>query len=94
MDFILFIAYFGLMNIVGFLTMGIDKSSAKRHELRISEKTLLTVAALGGAAGSWIGMEFFRHKTKHAKFTVLVPLFLAVQLIVFFLLNMKYKFFA
>ena len=94
MDYILFIAYFGLMNIAGFLTMGIDKSSAKRHELRISEKTLLIIAALGGAAGSWIGMELFRHKTKHAKFTVLVPLFLAIQLIAFFLLNMKYQFFA
>ena len=47
---------------------------------RISEKALLGVAAIGGAFGAFFGMETFRHKTKHAKFKILVPVLMAVHL--------------
>ena len=57
-----------IMSIVGFIAMGIDKSKAKRNAWRIPEKTLLMIAFLGGGAGVWLGMEVFRHKTKHSQF--------------------------
>ncbi|NLZ83956.1 MAG: DUF1294 domain-containing protein [Clostridiales bacterium] len=62
------------MSLVDFVIMGIDKHKAKTNQWRISEKTLLLVAFIGGGIGSAIGMKFFRHKTKHPKFTTLVPL--------------------
>ena len=62
------------MNLLSFALYGIDKLKAKRGAWRIPEMTLLLVALLGGSAGALLGMELFRHKTKHAKFLVLVPL--------------------
>ena len=44
-------------------------------------RTMFIVAILGGSLGVYAGMEVFRHKTKHAKFTVGVPLILAIQII-------------
>ena len=60
--------------------MGIDKGKAKRHERRISEKALLTVAALGGSLGSFAGMSSFRHKTKHLKFMIGIPIIIVLQI--------------
>lgn len=69
----LLIVYF-IMNIVGVYLMGNDKSRAKKHQYRISERTLWLVALFGGAVGTTIGMQLFRHKTKHLSFKVGFPL--------------------
>ena len=58
-----------------------DKHKAKKKLWRIPEVTLMTVAALGGSVGSLLGMYTVRHKTKHPKFTVGIPLLLALQII-------------
>lgn len=71
--------YLLIMNAAGFLLMHLDKEKAKRHRWRISEATLLTVAALGGSIGSLLGMYLFRHKTRHLKFRLGLPAILAVQ---------------
>jgi uncharacterized membrane protein YsdA (DUF1294 family) len=73
-----------IMNIIGLAIMRIDKTRAKRHQYRISEKTLWLVAILGGAVGTTIGMQFFRHKTKHLSFKFGFPLLAALQLFLFF----------
>lgn len=59
-----------------------DKRRAKKNLWRIPEATLIGAAALGGSIGTLIGMYAVRHKTKHPKFTLGVPLILAVQLVV------------
>lgn len=66
--------YLLIINAVGWLIMLIDKRKAQKKAWRISEAALLTVAAIGGSLGSLIGMYQFRHKTKHKKFTVGIPL--------------------
>ena len=71
LDFALY--YIGLINLVGFAIMGIDKSKAKRNAWRIPEATLFLVALLGGGIGSTLGMHFFRHKTKHWYFRLGLP---------------------
>ena len=68
------------LNLVAFALYGLDKLKAKRGAWRIPEATLLLIAALGGSLGALLGMELFRHKTKHWKFKVLVPLFLAAHI--------------
>ncbi len=74
------ILYYIIINAVAFVMYGADKFFAKKDMWRISEKALILVAALGGAFGAFAGMEIFRHKTKHAKFTVLVPVLMAAHL--------------
>ena len=73
--------FMAFMSIVGFFAMGIDKAKAKMKTWRIPEKTLFMIAFLGGGAGVWLGMEVFRHKTKHLQFKIGVPLITLVELI-------------
>lgn len=75
-----FLLYLLLINAVGFALMLIDKWKAKHNRWRIKEATLMTVAALGGSVGSLLGMYTIRHKTKHLKFTVGIPLILVAQI--------------
>lgn len=76
------------MNLLGFLLMYIDKERAIKHKWRISENTLLLVGLLFGSFGTFLGMQLFRHKTKHLKFRVLVPLFAVLQILI---INYGYK---
>ena len=69
-----------LMNALGFILMCVDKHLAKKHRRRIPEATLMWVAALGGSVGSLVGMYLVRHKTKHPKFYIGIPLLLIAQL--------------
>nr|WP_263325586.1 DUF1294 domain-containing protein [Neobacillus sp. Marseille-Q6967] len=71
------------MNIIGLVMMGIDKSRAKKHQYRISEKTLWMAAVFGGAIGTTLGMQFFRHKTKHLSFKYGFPFLALVQIALF-----------
>ena len=82
--------YLLLINAAGLLLMLIDKHKAKNNLWRIPERVLLWVAVLGGSLGSLLGMYLFHHKTKHIKFTFLVPLFLFIHMVVF-LIFAKYK---
>lgn len=78
----LILLYLLIINAIGFLLMLADKYKAKKNLWRIPEATLMTVAAIGGSIGSLIGMYTVRHKTKHPKFTLGIPLILAVQLVI------------
>ena len=69
-----------VMNVLAFLLMGIDKRRARQKRWRISERTLLIVPALMGALGGTAGMFLFRHKTKHMKFRIGLPVMLIIQL--------------
>ena len=75
----IFLAALLLVNLVAFVAYGIDKRRAQKGRWRIPESTLLLLAFFGGALGALLGMSVFRHKTKHWKFKILVPLFLALQ---------------
>ena len=71
--------YLLLVNLAGFLLMGLDKRRARRGAWRISEKALFLPAVLGGSLGSIVGMRTFRHKTKHWYFVAGMPLILVCQ---------------
>ena len=74
--------YFLLANLLGFFSMGIDKWKATHHKWRIPEKTLFAIAILGGSIGSILGMQLFRHKTKHRSFVIGMPLILFLQALI------------
>lgn len=71
--------YLGVINIVAFVLYGIDKWKAAHDKWRIKEATLIGSAVIGGSIGALAGMKVFRHKTKHKKFTIGVPVILAIQ---------------
>ena len=74
--------YLLTVNAAAFLLMLIDKEKAKRRKYRIPEDTLMGIAMLGGSLGAWFGMQVFRHKTKHRKFTLGIPLIIGVQVLI------------
>lgn len=88
-----FIIYYIIINIVGFLSMGIDKKKAEKHLWRIPEKTLFLIAIVGGALGSTLGMFSFRHKTKHWYFRYGFPVILILQIvgILYYLISVAIK---
>lgn len=77
------LGYLCLMNIAGFLMMGLDKWKAKHKRWRIAEKTFFLVSILGGSLGTWTGMYVFRHKTQHWYFVVGMPFILGLQVLLF-----------
>lgn len=72
--------YLIIINALGFVLMLTDKQKAKKRAWRISEKVLLGTAAIGGSIGVLLGMKCFRHKTKHKKFSIGVPVMIVLQL--------------
>ncbi|MDT8859441.1 DUF1294 domain-containing protein [Alkalihalobacillus sp. MEB130] len=76
------LSYFIVVNFLAFVIMGLDKSKAKKRERRVPEKTLWSIALLGGSVGTYIGMKQFRHKTKHKTFMIGIPLIIFSQIIV------------
>lgn len=79
------------MSIIAFVAMGMDKRKAKQHKHRISEKTLWILAIVGGAIGSYVGMIFFRHKTKHLNFRIGFTLLAVIQFILLFWIYFIYE---
>ena len=84
-----FLLYLLLINAAAFVLMLVDKVKAKKNRWRISERTLMLSAALGGSVGALLGMYTFRHKTKHLKFTLGVPAILIAQLALAAMLILK-----
>lgn len=74
--------YLIIMNLVGFLSMLIDKKKAERGSWRIKESTLLIIAVLGGSIGSIAGMYTFRHKTQKPRFYVGLPIIIVLQILI------------
>lgn len=86
-------AYLIIVNLVGFLMMGIDKRKAIKGAFRIPEATLFIVALIGGSIGSIAGMYTFRHKTRHFSFVYGMPAILILQVVlVILLLNAPIQF--
>ena len=69
-----------LINLFSFCLMGYDKRCAKRGKWRVPEKRLFLAAACFGALGGVLGMQVFRHKTKHLSFSIFFPLMLVLQI--------------
>ena len=78
--------YLLLINAAGLVLMLADKIRARNGAWRISELTLMLTAALGGSVGVHMGMYLFRHKPRHPKFTLGVPVILTVQILLAWLL--------
>lgn len=56
-----------------------DKYVARHKKRRVPERTLLLVAACGGALPMFIVMQLIRHKTRHKKFMIGLPALFLIQ---------------
>lgn len=82
------IGYIIIINIISFFIMLYDKKQAIYHNFRISEKTIFIVSLLLGGIGTYVGMYVFRHKTKHLKFTISIPIVIILNIIsIFYIFN-------
>ena len=75
--------YLAALVLMSLITAGVyawDKRRARKGGRRVPEARLLGLALLGGAMGAYWAMRTVRHKTKHWRFRVLVPLLAIVQL--------------
>ena len=79
----LIVLYLIIINAVGVLLMLADKRAAKKSAWRIPEARLMSIALFGGCFGIYAGMVLFRHKTKHPKFSIGVPLIIVFYILLF-----------
>ena len=75
----LIIIYLAVMALVSVIVTVADKASAKRGGWRVPEATLMTLGLFGGALPMFVTMKTIRHKTKHKKFMVGLPLEIALH---------------
>ena len=75
------IVYFVIISIISFFVCVYDKKISKKNrvELRIPEKVLLILSAIGGSVAMFITMLIIRHKTKHIKFMLGIPVIMILQ---------------
>ncbi len=75
------IGYLALISLISIVVCIYDKMISKKNkvQLRVSEKALLVLSALGGSVAMLITMLIIRHKTKHIKFMLGIPLIIIVQ---------------
>ena len=73
--------YLGIISLISVIVCVYDKVISKKNnvKLRIPEKSLLIWSALGGSVAMYICMQLIRHKTKHAKFMIGIPIIMVLQ---------------
>ncbi|WP_315116368.1 DUF1294 domain-containing protein [uncultured Clostridium sp.] len=83
----IFYCYLLVINLYGFIIMYIDKKKSIKGKWRISEKNLFLTALAFGSIGIFLGMQLFRHKTKHKSFTLGIPCIFIFQMVTMIYLN-------
>ncbi|MCH5349798.1 MAG: DUF1294 domain-containing protein [Oscillospiraceae bacterium] len=77
-----FMIYLMIISIIAVIMTVSDKTKARKHKRRIPEKTLFLTAALGGSAAMYLTMLTIRHKTKHKRFMIGLPLIIILQIVI------------
>ncbi len=73
--------WLAVISIVAIVITAVDKRKARRGDWRVSEAALMTVSALGGSVAMLVTMLVIRHKTKHIKFMLGIPIIILFQVI-------------
>lgn len=85
------IIYLVLVSVVAFIITVYDKISAIKGNRRVSENTLIVLSALGGSATMFVTMLIIRHKTKHIKFMLGIPIIILFQVCLLAYIYLKLK---
>ena len=83
----IFLLYFIIISFLTILVTVYDKKvSKKQGKRRISEKALMILAIMGGSIVEYLTMLKIRHKTKHKKLMIGLPVIIILQLALIFYL--------
>ena len=74
-----------VMNLAALILMGFDKLQAQNGGWRVPELVLFAVTACFGGLGGLLGMQLFRHKTRHWYFQLGFPLLAVAQAVLLLL---------
>ena len=75
-----FLIYICVISIVSIIVCCYDKIAAKHNpKHRTRESTLFWLSVLGGSVAMIITMHLIRHKTKHKRFMIGIPLIIILQ---------------
>lgn len=77
-----YMVYFLSLNVISAIVCVIDKHRAKTGGFRIPESTLFTLCLIGGSVGMYLTMKTIRHKTRHKRFMIGIPLIIFLQILV------------
>ncbi len=91
MFFEILLVYLAAISLISIIVCIYDKKISKKNrvELRVPERNLLLLSALGGGVAMFITMLIVRHKTKHVKFMLGIPLIIILHIAIIVLV---YKF--
>lgn len=81
-----YIIYLCAVSLLAVILTVADKRRAVRHRFRVPEFTLLLVSVLGGSVAMLVTMLLIRHKTRHPKFMVGIPVIILLQAAAVFLI--------
>lgn len=73
------LGYLALISLVSIIVTATDKIHARRRRWRVPEAALFLLAAIGGGAAMLLTMLLIRHKTRHARFMIGLPLIVLLQ---------------
>lgn len=82
--------YLIIINIIAFIASGLDKKAAINHKRRVPEKYFWILAVVGGSVGFYLSMKVFYHKTKHWNFKYGIPLLIFMQIVVMYIITIRY----
>ena len=80
------ICYVVIVSIIAVIVTVKDKIRAMNGGRRTPEATLLLLSALGGSVMMLVMMILIRHKTKHKKFMIGIPIIIVLQAIAIYCL--------
>ena len=73
------VIYLCAISVLGVVITVYDKRAARKKRQRISERSLFTVAALGGATAMYAAMQIVRHKTRRNSFILVFPFLMIIH---------------
>ncbi len=76
---IILFSWLAVISLIALIVTVSDKIRAKEHKRRVRELTLFALAGLGGSAVMLLTMLIIRHKTKHVKFMLGLPIIMVMQ---------------
>ncbi|MGN0504781.1 MAG: DUF1294 domain-containing protein [Ruminococcus sp.] len=71
--------YLAVISLISVIVTVCDKHAARKRKNRVSENTLMLLSVLGGSVFMYLTMHIIRHKTKHLKFMLGIPLIFGAQ---------------
>lgn len=86
MELKLTLIYLAVISFISMLVTVSDKRRARKHKWRVMESTLLILSALGGSVAMLLTMLVIRHKTRHIKFMLGIPVIIVIQLVLVYYL--------